>query len=229
MLYAAAPAGCYCCGAHELLCHEGRRSAQFCCCSWSLFIKGYKSHTFFCPGLSLSLRKTPAAQSLFCFIRPFFLMYIYNIRYTLLLLVYTQLLGSSAVISPVHWWNHNQRLVSPRGVISLNTSVSYLIEPLPTAGDAQPHAVYRAESLRLGGGSCPHHHGNTEHGAGPDDFIHGMTSSFSGRVSLDGRALSPASVVLLLFMFQRCDGLLFSTVCSFLVRKKETWAGIWSM
>lgn len=89
----------------------------------------------------------------------------------------------------------------PRGVISLNASVSYLIEPLPGAGDAQPHAIYRAESLRLGGGSCPHHHGNAEHGAGPDDFILGMTSSYGGRVSLDGRSLSPASVVLLFFLF----------------------------
>ncbi|XP_075897617.1 disintegrin and metalloproteinase domain-containing protein 19-like isoform X2 [Nelusetta ayraudi] len=72
-----------------------------------------------------------------------------------------------------------------RGVISLNTSVSYLIEPLPAAGDAQPHAVYRAESLRLGGGSCAHHHGDGEHGAAPDDFIQGMTSSHRAREKRD--------------------------------------------
>ncbi|XP_038131108.1 disintegrin and metalloproteinase domain-containing protein 19 isoform X2 [Cyprinodon tularosa] len=63
-----------------------------------------------------------------------------------------------------------------RGLISLNTSVSYLIEPLPDSMDAQQHAVFRAESLRLPGGSCTHHHGNQEHYAGLGDFIQGMVS-----------------------------------------------------
>lgn len=73
----------------------------------------------------------------------------------------------------------------PRGLISLNTSVSYLIEPLPVTTDAQQHAVFRAESLHLSRGSCLHHHGNKEHEEGLDGFIHGMTSQRSVRVSSD--------------------------------------------
>lgn len=73
----------------------------------------------------------------------------------------------------------------PRGLISLNTSVSYLIEPLPAAGDTQQHAVFRAEHLHLPGGSCLHHHGNKEHEEGLNDFIHGMMSPQRRRVSLD--------------------------------------------
>uniref|UniRef100_A0AAX7SH75 ADAM metallopeptidase domain 19b n=1 Tax=Astatotilapia calliptera TaxID=8154 RepID=A0AAX7SH75_ASTCA len=46
-----------------------------------------------------------------------------------------------------------------RGLISLNTSISYLIEPLPVSTDADRHAVFRAESVRLPGGHCQHHHG----------------------------------------------------------------------
>lgn len=158
---------------------------QFLRCSWSLFINGSKSHTFLCPGPSPN-PSTAEKNKSWCtaclclsFNMDFF--FIYNI-YTLMLLVVVVLLRW---FSPVCRRNHNQCLVSPRGVISLNTSVSYLIEPLPAAGDALPHAVYRAESLRLGGGSCAHHHGNAEHGAAPDDFIQGMTSSHRGRVSSD--------------------------------------------
>lgn len=73
----------------------------------------------------------------------------------------------------------------PRGLISLNTSVSYLIEPLSADGDAQQHAVFRAESLHLPGGSCLHHHGNKEHEEGLNDFIRGMMSPQSRRVSSD--------------------------------------------
>uniref|UniRef100_A0A4W6CRL6 ADAM metallopeptidase domain 19 n=1 Tax=Lates calcarifer TaxID=8187 RepID=A0A4W6CRL6_LATCA len=64
-----------------------------------------------------------------------------------------------------------------RGLISLNTSVSYLIEPLPVSADAQRHAVFRAENLRLPGGSCLHHHGNSGQEERLNDFIHGMTST----------------------------------------------------
>ncbi|GAA6226342.1 disintegrin and metalloproteinase domain-containing protein 19 [Lates japonicus] len=64
-----------------------------------------------------------------------------------------------------------------RGLISLNTSVSYLIEPLPVSVDAQQHAVFRAESLRLPGGNCLHHHGNSGQEERLNDFIHGMTST----------------------------------------------------
>uniref|UniRef100_A0A8D0DE54 ADAM metallopeptidase domain 19 n=1 Tax=Sander lucioperca TaxID=283035 RepID=A0A8D0DE54_SANLU len=50
----------------------------------------------------------------------------------------------------------------PRGLISLNTSISYLIEPLPVSMGAQQHAVFRAERLHLPRGSCRHHHGNKD-------------------------------------------------------------------
>lgn len=71
----------------------------------------------------------------------------------------------------------------PRGLISLNTSVSYLIEPLSAAGDEAQHAVFRAESLHLPGGSCLHYPGNTVHKEGLDDFIQGMMSPQPSRVS----------------------------------------------
>uniref|UniRef100_A0A8C6PM02 ADAM metallopeptidase domain 19b n=1 Tax=Nothobranchius furzeri TaxID=105023 RepID=A0A8C6PM02_NOTFU len=70
----------------------------------------------------------------------------------------------------------------PRGLISLNTSVSYLIEPLP---EAQRHAVFRAESLHLPRGSCVHHHGDEDHQDRLNDFIHGMMSLQSRRVGSD--------------------------------------------
>uniref|UniRef100_A0A1A8E4A2 A disintegrin and metalloproteinase domain 19b n=1 Tax=Nothobranchius kadleci TaxID=1051664 RepID=A0A1A8E4A2_NOTKA len=65
-----------------------------------------------------------------------------------------------------------------RGLISLNTSVSYLIEPLP---EAQRHAVFRAESLHLPRGRCVHHHGDEDHQDRLNDFIHGMMSLQSRR------------------------------------------------
>uniref|UniRef100_A0A3B4U4J3 ADAM metallopeptidase domain 19 n=1 Tax=Seriola dumerili TaxID=41447 RepID=A0A3B4U4J3_SERDU len=72
-----------------------------------------------------------------------------------------------------------------RGLISLNTSVSYLIEPLPVSMDAQQHAVFRAESLHLPGGSCLHHHGNKGDEEQLNDFIHGMMSPRSAREKRD--------------------------------------------
>nr|XP_043897084.1 disintegrin and metalloproteinase domain-containing protein 19 isoform X2 [Solea senegalensis] len=75
-----------------------------------------------------------------------------------------------------------------RGLISLNTSVSYLIEPLPDHADAQQHAVFRAESLHLPKGSCLHHHGNGRKER-LDDFIHGTMSQGNVR---DKRDLSRA-------------------------------------
>ncbi|XP_049898058.1 disintegrin and metalloproteinase domain-containing protein 19 [Epinephelus moara] len=72
-----------------------------------------------------------------------------------------------------------------RGLISLNTSVSYLIEPLPVSTGAQQHAVFRAESLHLPRGSCLHHHGNKKHEEGLDDFIRGMMSPQSVREKRD--------------------------------------------
>ncbi|KAM9741166.1 disintegrin and metalloproteinase domain-containing protein 19 [Menidia menidia] len=64
-----------------------------------------------------------------------------------------------------------------RGLISLNMSTSYLIEPLPNSTDAQQHAVFRAESLRLPRGSCLHHHGDSEPDSRLADFIRGPMSA----------------------------------------------------
>ncbi|XP_078145148.1 disintegrin and metalloproteinase domain-containing protein 19 [Centroberyx gerrardi] len=72
-----------------------------------------------------------------------------------------------------------------RGLISLNASVSYLIEPLPVSTDTQQHAVFRAESLHLPGGSCLHHHGNEEREEGLNNFIHGMMTPHSVRERRD--------------------------------------------
>lgn len=69
-----------------------------------------------------------------------------------------------------------------RGLISLNESVSYLVEPLPDSTDAQHHAVFRAESLRLPEGSCTHHYGDEEHRGALNDFIRGTVSPRIGRV-----------------------------------------------
>ncbi|XP_076023977.1 disintegrin and metalloproteinase domain-containing protein 19 isoform X2 [Genypterus blacodes] len=68
-----------------------------------------------------------------------------------------------------------------RGLISLNTSVSYLIEPLPVSAGKQQHAVFRAESLHLPEGRCAHHHGNKEHPPGLRSFFRGIARSQSVR------------------------------------------------
>nr|XP_057919908.1 disintegrin and metalloproteinase domain-containing protein 19 isoform X2 [Doryrhamphus excisus] len=56
-----------------------------------------------------------------------------------------------------------------RGLISLNTSVSYLIEPVST--DTPQHAIFRAESVTLPPSNCLQHQ-NKE----LKKFLHGMTS-----------------------------------------------------
>ncbi|KAI1898386.1 hypothetical protein AGOR_G00071780 [Albula goreensis] len=65
-----------------------------------------------------------------------------------------------------------------KGMITINSNVSYLIEPLPNQSEPLGHAVYRAESLKLRQGACGHQHGNQ---AGKlDDLIGGMTHSHQG-------------------------------------------------
>ncbi|XP_034036928.1 disintegrin and metalloproteinase domain-containing protein 19 [Thalassophryne amazonica] len=59
-----------------------------------------------------------------------------------------------------------------RGLVSVNSSVSYLIEPLPVWRDVQQHAVFRVDSLHLPRGNCLHHHGYKE--AVLNNFIHGL-------------------------------------------------------
>uniref|UniRef100_A0AAQ5WZV6 ADAM metallopeptidase domain 19b n=1 Tax=Amphiprion ocellaris TaxID=80972 RepID=A0AAQ5WZV6_AMPOC len=101
-------------------------------------------------------------------------------------------------------WNHQYCLCLPRGLISLNTSVSYLIEPLPASADPQRHAVFRAESLHLPRGSCLHHHGNNEHEDELNDFIHGMMSPRSTRVS-SGRTNSNILLDRLCKLCTKCE------------------------
>ncbi|KAJ8014892.1 hypothetical protein DPEC_G00020500 [Dallia pectoralis] len=74
-----------------------------------------------------------------------------------------------------------------RGLITLNVSTSYLIEPLsPAAMDTQqPHAVFRAEHFRMPNGTCEHHHGSHGHREGLNDFIQGMMSTQGGRERRD--------------------------------------------
>ncbi|XP_053735855.1 disintegrin and metalloproteinase domain-containing protein 19 isoform X1 [Synchiropus splendidus] len=68
-----------------------------------------------------------------------------------------------------------------RGLVAVNASVSYLVEPHPVATDAQRHVVFRADSLHLPRGQCLHHHGNTEPEGGLGNFIRGVTSSHRER------------------------------------------------
>ncbi|KAM9833210.1 disintegrin and metalloproteinase domain-containing protein 19-like isoform 2-T2 [Syngnathus typhle] len=67
-----------------------------------------------------------------------------------------------------------------RGLISLNASVSYLIEPVSTA--MPQHAVFRAESLHLPPRNCLQRHSNEE---ALGTFLHGMTSAQSLRERRD--------------------------------------------
>lgn len=131
----------------------------------------------------------------------------------------TEIKSSLSQFRPNLWIMMEPSAVScfPRGLISLNTSISYLIEPLPASGDAQQHAVFRAESLNLLGGSCLHHHGNKEHEEGLFDFITGMTSPQSRRVRR-----------FFCGFFTKCH-LIFCIKLLLICRKNGTWVRIWSM
>ncbi|XP_052005262.1 disintegrin and metalloproteinase domain-containing protein 19-like isoform X2 [Xyrauchen texanus] len=50
-----------------------------------------------------------------------------------------------------------------RGLITLNNSLSYMIEPLANQTHSQGHAVYNAQSLKLPVGTCGHLHGDGNH------------------------------------------------------------------
>lgn len=111
----------------------------------------------------------------------------------------------------------------PRGLISLNTSVSYLIEPLHVSTDAQQHAVFRAESLKLPRGSCLHHHGNMDHKEGLDDFIHGIISPH--RVSSDRTNSSQLPDIVYVShkaWHYGCRIFCSELCCLYFFRKKET-------
>ncbi|XP_020782886.2 LOW QUALITY PROTEIN: disintegrin and metalloproteinase domain-containing protein 19 [Boleophthalmus pectinirostris] len=77
-----------------------------------------------------------------------------------------------------------------RGLVCLNASVSYLVEPLPVYNDSQQkqqqHAVFRADSLHLQTGHCLHHHGNHKDlEGGLNDFIYSMMSPHNKRKKRD--------------------------------------------
>lgn len=97
-------------------------------------------------------------------------------------------------------WNCEQWLflISLRGLISLNVSVSYLIEPVST--DTPQHAVFRAESFHLPPRSCLQHYSNRE---ALGTFLHGMTSAQSFRVSVNWTRLeiNTAYTALLLYIY----------------------------
>uniref|UniRef100_A0A7N8X3M7 ADAM metallopeptidase domain 19b n=1 Tax=Mastacembelus armatus TaxID=205130 RepID=A0A7N8X3M7_9TELE len=104
---------------------------------------------------------------------------------------------------------------SPQGLISLNTSVSYLIEPVPTSTDSEQHAVFRAESLHLPRGSCLHHHGNKEHEGGVNDFIHGFLSAHQSK--REKRDLSQnMKYVELLIVADKAEVRALLCICSYL-------------
>ncbi|XP_070959251.1 disintegrin and metalloproteinase domain-containing protein 19-like [Oncorhynchus clarkii lewisi] len=74
-----------------------------------------------------------------------------------------------------------------RGLVTVNTSVSYLIEPLPavTMDTQPPHAVFRAENLRLPNRTCGQRHSNQGQGEGLGDLIQGMMSLWGRRERRD--------------------------------------------
>ncbi|XP_054647643.1 disintegrin and metalloproteinase domain-containing protein 19 isoform X2 [Dunckerocampus dactyliophorus] len=77
-----------------------------------------------------------------------------------------------------------------RGIISLNTSVSYLIEPLSAA--TPQHAVFRAKSVTLPPSNCLQHQ-NKE----LENFLQGMTSQQRIRFDKHGSSLDKTKLKLL--------------------------------
>lgn len=62
--------------------------------------------------------------------------------------------GSSVVISTC---------AGLRGLITVNNSVSYMIQPLANQTHSQGHAVFNSRRLKLPAGTCGHHHGEGHH------------------------------------------------------------------
>uniref|UniRef100_A0A8C4DNA5 Disintegrin and metalloproteinase domain-containing protein 19 n=1 Tax=Dicentrarchus labrax TaxID=13489 RepID=A0A8C4DNA5_DICLA len=125
--------------------------------------------------------------------------------------IISQCADRQTALTHIDWMEPSLVSCFPRGLISLNTSVSYLIEPLPASTDAQQHAVFRAESLHLSGGSCLHHYGNKEHGEGLNDFIHGMMSPRSVRVSFDRTNDDRLQDIVTTYSFEKHGGSLDKT------------------
>ncbi|TRY90067.1 hypothetical protein DNTS_031579 [Danionella cerebrum] len=70
--------------------------------------------------------------------------------------------GSSVVISSC---------AGLRGLITVNQSTSYIIEPLENQTHSQGHVVYNAQRLKLPVGTCGHHHGDGNHSESIQELI----------------------------------------------------------
>ncbi|XP_076877582.1 disintegrin and metalloproteinase domain-containing protein 19-like isoform X3 [Brachyhypopomus gauderio] len=68
-----------------------------------------------------------------------------------------------------------------RGMIAMNHSVTYMIEPLANHTASQGHAVFRAESLKISPGTCGHHHDVQNHTDKLQDLIGGIAQANRGR------------------------------------------------
>ncbi|XP_058252608.1 disintegrin and metalloproteinase domain-containing protein 19 isoform X2 [Hemibagrus wyckioides] len=64
-----------------------------------------------------------------------------------------------------------------RGMIALNHSAAYVIEPLANHSVSQGHAVFRAESLKIPMSTCSQHHGGENHTDKLDELIGGIAQA----------------------------------------------------
>ncbi|XP_062855723.1 disintegrin and metalloproteinase domain-containing protein 19 [Trichomycterus rosablanca] len=65
-----------------------------------------------------------------------------------------------------------------RGIISMNSSVTYMIEPLPNQTVSQGHAVFNAESLKIPQSTCGQQHGEQNHTDKLDQLIGGIAQAY---------------------------------------------------
>lgn len=64
-----------------------------------------------------------------------------------------------------------------RGMIALNHSIAYMIEPLANHSVSQGHAVFRAESLKIPMSTCSQHYGGENHTDKLSELIGGIAQS----------------------------------------------------
>ncbi|XP_072519902.1 disintegrin and metalloproteinase domain-containing protein 19 isoform X2 [Salminus brasiliensis] len=68
-----------------------------------------------------------------------------------------------------------------RGMISLNHSVTYMIEPLANQTASQSHAVFRAEKLKIQAGTCDHLHADKNHTHRLEELIGGIAQAYQAK------------------------------------------------
>lgn len=72
-----------------------------------------------------------------------------------------------------------------RGMIALNRSATYMIEPLANDSISQGHAVFRAESLKIPMSTCSQHYGVENHTDKLAELIGGIAqASHATRVNI---------------------------------------------